>query len=42
VAGFGEEFKTHADENGNTVIIKVAKMESICPIDRLNKISHAK
>lgn len=42
VAGFGEEFKTHVDENGNTVVIKVVKMESICPLDRVNKIAEAK
>ena len=42
VAGFGEEFKSHIDESGNKVIIKVAKVENICPLDRMEKISQAK
>lgn len=42
VAGFGEEFKAHVDEKGNPVIIKVAKAEHICPLDRLSLIKKAR
>ncbi len=42
VAGFGEEFKVHQDENGTHVIIKLAKIENICPIDRVSRIAEAK
>ena len=42
VASFGEEFKSHVDGNGNQIIIKVAKAENICPLDRMAVISKEK
>jgi hypothetical protein len=42
VASFGEEFKSHVDGNGNKIIIKVAKAENICPLDRMAVISKEK
>lgn len=42
VAGFGEEYRVCKDDKGETVVVKVAKVESICPLDKLTMLTRAR
>lgn len=38
VAGFGQEFRVHEETSGK-VIVKIAKVENIFPLDRMTLVS---